>query len=204
MTRLRKILLITFLVVLISYDPGAVEMGGKIADKLTPYNIRLTNSFTDSKEFTGMERIISSFMRRWEIAGASIAVAKDGKLVFAKGFGVPDKSMDLRTEPYNKFRIASISKLVTAIAVMKLQEDGKLSVNDKVFGDDGILKDAFYNEPKDKRVHDITVAHLLSHEGGWTTRWGDQMFIPFVVAEQMGVTPPVDTRTFYKQHLFIA
>jgi len=198
MTRLRRILLVTFLVALISYDPGAVEMGGKLTDKLIPDNIRLTNSVSDSKEFAGMERIINSFMRRWEIAGASIAVAKDGRLVFARGFGFADKSNNIAAEPYNKFRIASISKLVTAVAIMKLQEEAKLSVNDRVFGPDGILNDSFYSEPKDKRVYGITVAHLLSHEAGWTTRWGDQMFIPFVVAKEMGVAPPVDTKTIVR------
>lgn len=198
MTRIRKILLIAFLISLVSYNPGAVEMGGKITEKLTPGNIRLTNAVAESREFAGMERIINSFMHRWEIAGASIVVAKDGKLVFARGFGLADKSKNINAQPYNKFRIASISKLVTAVAIMKLQEEGRLSVNDKVFGPDGILNDTFYSEPKDKRVYSITVGHLLSHEGGWTTRWGDQMFIPFVVAEQMGVVPPVDTKTIVR------
>jgi CubicO group peptidase (beta-lactamase class C family) len=198
MTRHRKIILITLFASLISYHPGAVEMGGKITDKLVPDNIRLTNSITESKEFSGMEKIINSFINRWDIAGASIAVAKDGKLVFARGFGLADKSRNIAAEPYNKFRIASISKLLTAVAVMKLQEEGRLSITDKVFGPEGILNDPFYSEPKDKRVYDITVAHLLSHEGGWTTRWGDQMFIPFVVAEKMGVVPPVDTRTIIR------
>jgi CubicO group peptidase (beta-lactamase class C family) len=197
-TRIRKILLITFMISLVSYNPGAVEMGGKITEKLTPGNIRLTNAVTESKEFAGMERIINSFMHSWEIAGASIVVAKDGKLVFARGFGLADKSKNINTQPYNKFRIASISKLVTAVAIMKLQEEGRLSVTDKVFGPDGILNDTLYSEPKDKRVYNITVGHLLSHEGGWTTRWGDQMFIPFVVAEQMGVVPPVDTKTIVR------
>ena len=181
-----------------SYDPGANERGGHITDKLIPGNVRLTNSMSSGREFAGMEKTINSFMHRWEIAGASIAVAKDGRLVYAKGFGFADKANNIKTEPYNKFRIASISKLVTAIAIMKLQEEGKLSVNDRVFGPDGILNDPFYSEPKDKRVYGITVAHLLSHEGGWTTRWGDQMFMPFVVAEEMGVRPPVDTKTIVR------
>jgi CubicO group peptidase (beta-lactamase class C family) len=191
-------LLFTFLGALISYNPGAVEMGGKITDKLVPDNIRLTNSMTDIKEFAGMERTINSFMRRWEIAGASVAVARDGRLVFARGFGLADKENNVATEPYNKFRIASISKLVTAVAIMKLQEEGKLSVNDRVFGPDGILNDPYYSEPKDKRVYGITVAHLLGHEGGWTTRWGDQMFIPLVIAEQMDIKPPIDTKTIVR------
>jgi CubicO group peptidase (beta-lactamase class C family) len=193
--KFRKILIATLLIAAISYDPGAVEKEGPVTEKLVPANIRVTNSMSDLKEFTGLERTINSFMRRWEITGASVAVAKDGRLVFAKGFGFSDRESNLHVEPYNKFRIASISKLVTAVAIMRLSEQGRLSVYDKVFGPDGILSDSLYSNPKDKRVYNITVAHLLSHEGGWTTRWGDQMFMPLVVAENMGVKPPVDTKT---------
>jgi CubicO group peptidase (beta-lactamase class C family) len=97
-----------------------------------------------------------------------------------------------------QFRIASISKLVTAVAIMKLQEDGKLSVNDKVFGPDGILNDSCYCHPRDKRAFSISVAHLLSHEGGWSQRFGDQMFMPLVVSQQMKVSLPVDTKTIIR------
>ena len=43
-------------------------------------------------------------------------------------------------------------------------------LDDKVFGPDGILNDPYFTEPKDKRVYDITVAQLLSHEAGWTSK----------------------------------
>jgi CubicO group peptidase (beta-lactamase class C family) len=196
--RHRKIILITILVAFISYDPGANERGKLFTDKLMPGNVRLLNSLSDGPGFFGMEKTIRSFMHRWEIVGASVAIAKNGQLVYAKGFGLADKASNTETEPYSKFRIASISKLITAVAIMKLQEENKLSINDKVFGPDGILSDPFYSDPKDKRVYSITVAHLLSHEGGWSTRWGDQMFIPFVVAESMGINPPVDTKTIVR------
>ena len=196
--RLRKISLATLLVLLVSYDPGAVERSNKVTDKLVPGNVRLTNSFSEGKEFTGVEKTVASFMRRWSIAGASMAVSKDGKLIFARGFGYADTASHEETQPYNKFRIASISKLITAVAVMKLVDDGKLSLNDRVFGPDAILNDPYFSNPKDKRVYGITVAHLLSHEGGWSQRWGDQMFMPLVVAEKMGVKPPVDTRTIIR------
>jgi CubicO group peptidase (beta-lactamase class C family) len=137
-------------------------------------------------------------MRRWSIAGASIAVSKAGKLIYARGFGFADTASREKTQPYSKFRIASISKLITAVAVMKLVEEGKLSLNARVFGPDAILNDTCFSNPKDKRVYGITVAHLLSHEGGWTQRWGDQMFMPTVVAEKMGVKMPVDTRTIIR------
>jgi Beta-lactamase class C and other penicillin binding proteins len=196
--RLRKIFLATLLVLLVSYNPGAVDRSNKVTDKLVPGNVRLSNSFSEGKEFTGVEKTVTSFMRRWYIAGASIAVSKDGKLIYARGFGYADTASREETQPYNKFRIASISKLITAVAVMKLVDDGKLSLNDRVFGSDAILNDPYFSNPKDKRVYGITVAHLLSHEGGWSLRWGDQMFMPLVVAEKMGVKPPVDTRTIIR------
>jgi CubicO group peptidase (beta-lactamase class C family) len=198
LNRYKKIILLSLMVALVSYHPGANERGRSFTDKLVPGNVRLLNSFSEGSEFFGMEKTFRSFMHRWEIAGASVAISKNGELLYAKGFGLADKEKNSPVEPYNKFRIASVSKLVTAVAIMKLQEQGKLSVNDKVFGPGGILNDPFYNDPRDKRVYGITVAHLLSHEGGWSTQWGDQMFIPFVVAESMGVNPPVSTKTIVR------
>lgn len=198
MDRIRKILLATLLVLLVSYNPGAVERSNVVTDKLTPGNIRLNNTNSSGKEFAAAEKTIRSFMHRWSIAGASVAISLDGKLIYAKGFGYADTTSKEETQPYHKFRIASISKLVTAVAIMKLQEEGKLSLRDRVFGPDAILNDPYFSNPKDERVYGITVAHLLSHEGGWTQRWGDQMFMPLLIADKMGVKPPADARTIVK------
>jgi len=198
LNRSKKILLAVLLLLIASYNPGAVESPGSSPDKMVPANIRLTNSFSSGAEFAGCDKIIGSFMKKWTIEGASVAISKNGKLVFAKGFGFADTAAGIETQPYNKFRIASISKLVTAIAILKLQEEGKLSIEGKVFGPDGILNDSCYCNPKDKRVFNITVAHLLSHEGGWSQRWGDQMFMPMVVADQMKTNLPVDTKTIVR------
>ena len=81
------------------------------------------------------------------------------------------------------------------LAVMKLHEEGKLSLDATVFGPDGILNDSAYCHPRDKRAFNITVSHLLSHEGGWSQRYGDQMFMPQVVASQMRTDLPVDLQT---------
>lgn len=196
--RLSKILLVSLLFFLVSFSPVAKESSFIMSDKLVPYNVRLTNNASSGNEYAGIEKTVNSFLRNWTIAGASIAIAKDGKLIYAHGFGFADTSLKVETQPYSQFRIASISKMVTAVSIMKLQEEGKLSVNDKVFGPSGILNDEFYGEPKDKRVNDITVGELLSHEGGWSQRYGDQMFMPLVVAEKMGMKPPVDTKTIVK------
>ena len=196
--RNRKILLFIILISLISIKPGAVENINVPYEKLVPGNIRLTNSASSGDEFAGVEKNVNSFLRKWNIAGASIAVSRNGKLIFARGFGYADTALKTEAQPYNKFRVASISKLVTAAAIMKLQEQGRLSLNDKVFGPDGILNDPYFSEPKDKRVFGITVAHLLSHEGGWTQRYGDQMFMPLKIADNMEVELPVDTKTIVR------
>jgi CubicO group peptidase (beta-lactamase class C family) len=197
----KKILLVALLVMLASYNPSAVVRNNVITDKLVPENVRLSNSTSSGREFAQVEKTINSFMRRWSIAGASVAISVDGRLVYARGFGYADTTTREVTQPYHKFRIASISKLITAIAIMNLVEEGRLSLNDRVFGPDAILNDPYFSNPRDKRVYGITVAHLLSHEGGWTQRWGDQMFMPVLIAEKMGVKPPADTKTIVRYAL---
>jgi len=198
LSRLRKIFVATLLVSAVSYNPGAVDKGNGISYKLVPDNIRLTNSSSEGREFASMERTVASFMRKWSISGVSMAITRNGQLVYAHGFGYADTSRHESVQPYHKFRIASISKLITAVAIMKLREEGKISLNDRVFGPDAILKDPYFDNPRDKRVYGITVGHLLSHEGGWSQRYGDQMFMPHIVAKKMGVDPPVDTRTIIR------
>jgi len=193
-----KFILVTFLLLLVSINPGAKENSVIIVDKLVPGNVRLTNSYSEGSEFGSAERTINSFLRKWSIVGASVAIAKDGKLLYAKGFGFSDTASMTETQPYSQFRIASISKLITATAIMKLVEEGKLSLNARVFGVDGILNDPYFSEPKDKRVYGITVAHLLSHEAGWSQRYGDQMFMPLLIAEKLGLQLPIDTKTILR------
>jgi CubicO group peptidase (beta-lactamase class C family) len=194
----KKIALFSVLLLLVSIHPGAMENNFNLVDKLVPGNVRLTNSISAGEEFSGAEKTVNAFLKRWSIAGASIAIAKDGKLVYARGFGYADTASKTETQPYSQFRIASISKLVTATGIMKLKEEGKLSLNDTVFGPRGILNDPYFSNPRDKRVYNITVAQLLSHEAGWSQRYGDQMFMPIVIAQAMGVKTPVDTKTIVR------
>jgi CubicO group peptidase (beta-lactamase class C family) len=194
----KKIALVILLLLIVRYNPGAVNRSEGFPDRMVPGSIRLTNSNSSGAEFGECANIVGSFMKKWSIEGASVAIARDGKLVYARGFGYADTAAGIEIQPYSKFRIASISKLVTAVAIMKLQEEGKLSLEDKVFGPEGILNDSCYCHPKDKRVFNITVAHLLSHEGGWSQRYGDQMFMPQVIASQMKTELPVDTKTIIR------
>ena len=196
--RSRKIALVILLLLIVRFNPGAVNRSEGFPDRMVPGSIRLTNTNSSGAEFEDCCNIVGAFMKKWTIEGASVAVAKNGKLVYARGFGYADTAAGVEIQPYSKFRIASISKLVTAVAIMKLREEGKLSLEDKVFGPEGILNDSCYCNPKDKRVFNITIAHLLSHEGGWSQRYGDQMFMPQVIASQMKTNLPVDTKTIIR------
>lgn len=198
MRALIKIILVAVFFSLAAINPGAVEENPRLENDLRPENIRLLNSDSQGEGFDNVVSSVTGFMHKWSVAGASMAIAKDGKLVYARGFGYSDTIAKTEVQPYSLFRIASISKLVTAVAVMKLSEEGKLSLDAKVFGQDGILNDPFFDKPKDKRVFDITVGHLLSHESGWTQRYGDQMFMPLVIADEMKVRPPVDLKTIVR------
>lgn len=193
-----RLLLIVFLVLFMIVPRVGTEQVAIIGGHYVPANLRIDNSVNESELFVDAEKGVELFMRNWDIKGASVAVAKDGKLLYARGFGYASIDDSIPAEPYHRFRIASVSKLVTAVAVMRLQEEGKLSVNDKVFGPGAILDDTVFAHPKDRRVFDITVGHLLAHEGGWSQRYGDQMFMPEVVAGALDVSLPVDLKTIIR------
>ncbi|WP_343703583.1 serine hydrolase domain-containing protein [Chitinophaga sp.] len=120
---------------------------------------------------------ITNFMAEYNVPGASIAVTKNGKLVYAKGYGFADTSTLEAVDTASLFRIASLSKFVTAIGIMKLVEDDELELTDKVFGATGLLGDTLGTLPYPAYVGDITVEHLLRHEGGgWGNSSNDPAF----------------------------
>ncbi len=139
-----------------------------------------------------IDNAIRRFLREEHLSGgASIAIAKNGKLVYAKGIGFSDVEDSIPMMPYNIMRVASVSKLITAVAIMKLVEDGRVGLHQKVFGPLGILNDDKYLAFKDRRMGEVTVYQLLNHSGGWTSRYGDPMFMPYVIAQQMGREMPI-------------
>jgi len=115
-------------------------------------------------EFSAVDDLIAGFLLEHNVAGATVAVAKDGELVYSRGFGWADISKKLPMQPDSRLRIASISKPITAIAVMKLIDDGKLDPDARVVP---ILQKSRFRPPSDDRWNEITVRHLLQHTAGW-------------------------------------
>jgi len=113
---------------------------------------------------------VQNFMATYNIPGLTFALAKDGELKYMRSFGNADISATEPTQPYHMFRIASVSKPITSIGIMKMIEDGDIALGDKVFGPGGLLENHWYFSGSsiiDNRVYDITVQHLLEHSAGW-------------------------------------
>ncbi len=88
--------------------------------------------------------------------GVSVLVARDGKVLLSRGFGMADLSHEVPITTTTKFRIGSVTKQFAAVAILKLQEEGKLSVSDK-------LSKFFPDFP---RAEEVTIHHLLTHTSG--------------------------------------
>lgn len=162
-------------------------------------NDTLTNSMSDSPQLEDMENKIKRYLLRWEINGAQIAVTRNDSLLYVKGFGWADMEKKQEMQPSNIMRLASVSKLLTAVGVMRLAEVGTLKLSDHVFGPKGILNDtAFTNAIKDQRYLDITVEQLLRHKAGFTTGAGDPMFSTRYIMMQNRLTTPPDNNTLMK------
>lgn len=132
------------------------------------------NDFSDplppqQKDITSVDEKISDWMTQNKMPGMSLAISKNGKLVYAKGYGEANIDTHEKVTTESQFRIASVSKLLTSASIMKLVEDGKISMDQKVFGDNGILGTTFGTQPYKQYATDITVSDLLHHTGGG---WG--------------------------------
>ena len=179
----------------VSADKSALDDS---ISQLLPTNQVINNEDSDLETTKKFDRIISRFIQKWELKGASFALMKDDRLIYSKGYGYADLEQNVPMDVMHVFRVASISKLITAVGIMKLQEEGKLQLSDHVFGEDGILNDSIYLDIKDKRTRRITVEHLLRHQGGYTLAYGDPMFNPLLIAKKMNVNPPADLNTMIR------
>jgi N-acyl-D-amino-acid deacylase len=142
----------------------------------------------------GFDRVVLEVMREVNIPGASLAVARNGALVLAKGYGLADIQAGTPVTPRTLFALASVSKSLTAITILKLVEAGRLGFDARAFE---ILNDLepLPGERVDPRLKAITIRQLLLHTGGWNRKVsGDPNSFSERVAEAMHVPLPVGPR----------
>ena len=161
-------------------------------------NEAITNDLSDIPELKAMDHSVDSFMNFWALKGAALAVVRNDSLVYAKGYGKADASTPMT--PGTTMRLASVSKLLTAVGIMKLQEEGKVFMDTPVFGPFGVLK-RFDPYIKDSNYYSMTVEHLLRHQGGFTTRGGDVMFSTLTFMRNHGLSEAPDAETLVQKQL---
>lgn len=140
------------------------------------------------------DRFMLDFLKRNQIPGGALAIARDGKIVFSRGYGYADKDAQQPVEPESLFRIASVSKPITAAAILKLVEQKKLRLRDRVV--DYLDGEPFLAEGAkvDERWNKVTIRHCLTHSGGWDREQSyDPMFQSIRMAKEMNVDLPIGT-----------
>jgi N-acyl-D-amino-acid deacylase len=150
---------------------------------------------------TSYDQVIPDFMRKYGIPGGAVAVMRDGKLVYARGFGYADVENKVPVQPDALFRIASVSKTLTSAAIMTLVEEGKLELGDRVAPLIADLTPA-PGATVDPRWDEITVRQLLNHTGGWDRTKPDGGFDPVdrpaIAAAAVNAPAPASSETLIR------
>ena len=111
-----------------------------------------------------LDGLMAGTMKEKKVAGATVAVVREGQVIFAKGYGYADLDTHQRVDPERTlFRIGSVSKLFTWTAVMQLVEAGKLELQQDINRYLDFQIPATYPEP-------ITLWHLMTHTPGFEDR----------------------------------
>ena len=93
-----------------------------VADTLPKAHLNdsLNNSLSEGKAYHEMDSLIERYLKRWEINGAQLVITRNDSLLYARGFGWADKEKGIKMQPSMVMRYASVSKLITAVGIMKL------------------------------------------------------------------------------------
>jgi CubicO group peptidase (beta-lactamase class C family) len=110
-------------------------------------------------------RRIDEIFARWnkpDTPGAAVTVIRDGRILYQHGYGIANLEYDIPIQPETVFHVASVSKQFTAMALVLLEQDGKLSI------DDDVRK---YLPELPNYGRRITIRHLLQHTSGVRDQW---------------------------------
>jgi CubicO group peptidase (beta-lactamase class C family) len=126
---------------------------------------------TKTVSFSELDNYFKKALKDWNVPGMAIAIVKDNKIVFSKGYGVKEVGKKDSVDENTLFAIASISKTFTASALSILADEGKISFDDKV------TKYLPYFELYDPYVtNEMKIRDLLCHRTGLATFSGDLLW----------------------------
>ncbi len=158
--------------------PTAVQTAAPVSAPATP-------ELTAADIGAFLDGIVPQQLARENIAGATVSVVKDGKVIFAKGYGYSDVATKAPVSPETTlFRPGSVSKLFTWTAVMQMHEQGKIDLDKDV------------NEYLDFKIPDafgkpITMKHILTHTAGFEEQ----------IKDLFATSPTTDLGGYLKTHI---
>src|SRR6185369_16005719 len=120
---------------------------------------------------TKIDKLAAEALAETGVPSASIAVVKDGKIVYLNAYGSARLEPKTPATSAMRYSIGSISKQFTAVAMLLLQEQGKLSLDDKV--------GKFV--PDLTRANEVTIRQLLSHTSGYQDYWPQDYVMPMML-----------------------
>jgi len=137
-----------------------------------------------------VDEVVRNLMREHRITGLSLAIIQDGKIVKAKGFGFTDRSCQTAVTPGTLFQAGSISKAVAAVGVLRLVQEGRLSLDTDV---NAYLRSWKVPENKFTKEQKVTLRRILSHTAGLTVHgflgYATNGPVPTLLAVLDGTTP---------------
>ncbi|GAA3601289.1 hypothetical protein GCM10022419_101880 [Nonomuraea rosea] len=165
--------------------PAAVLPATRPAQAVAPLPVVQTSG-TAPAALAGFDNVLKTFVKDRKITAAQLAIMKNGKILLARGYRYNDYSRALPTvSPTSLFRIASLSKNITSAAIMRLVQDGKLSLSAKVTQLLGLT-------PADARMEQITVLRLMQHLGGWDLAVSkDQLWLDHTISAALDLPLPI-------------
>ena len=160
MTMLLTLVLLAFVAPVMAQETSAAP------DRNVPATSSAGQGPTDPAELEAfLDAFFARRMKERHIAGAAIAIVKDGKLFFVKGYGYADLERKISVDPkQTMFYVGSLGKVFTWTAVMQLVEQGKLNLDADVNTYLDFRVPATYPQP-------ITLKHLMAHTSGFEERW---------------------------------
>jgi CubicO group peptidase (beta-lactamase class C family) len=147
------------------------------------------NPTTPNADYAQLDSIMTQFMLNANVPNAQLAVGYEGKIIFNRAYTASTAERALQTgittapasantynepaytitQPNTRFRLASLSKFVTGLAIEQLVLDGKVSLTESAYEilREGTVTTPFDGAPADARMLNTTVQHLITHEAGF-------------------------------------
>ena len=150
-------------------------------------------------ELSAFDELVTATMQKWSLPGGQLAIAYEGRLVYNRGFGFASVEDGEATTPDHLFRIASTTKPITSVAILKLVDAGQLTLDTPVFP--LLALEGPANAPYDARLDSITVEQLLVHSGGWNSAAGyDPQYLPWplLASHVLSAENPAEAETIVR------